>query len=476
MKLPELFGFKRWKKRTRVMASAAVTLLVTGGVAAWVLLANNSPANAQAAAVSTSPAYQTTVARRGDLKVSISGAGVLDAGKSVDLGFSTRGTVVELDVSLGDVVRQGDTLAKLGDTQALDATLASARLACLQAKQALTALQNEAGVSLAQAYSDWVSAKKSFEEARTAYARTSYARCSQDVNAKNAEKLANAKDRLAGITPGADGYAEARSALETAQANYDYCIAYTSDEKTEARAAMDLADTQMQQAEAKCERLKAGSGIDPDDLAIAEAKVNQAETAYAQAQKDLEGATLVAPITGKVTYLAADVGEIVGTDKFITISDLSAPTLEISVDEADLNQFAVGNTVYAVFDALPNKVFTGKVVRIDPELSASFETTTAAGWVELNTDAAEALQSYPLGLGATLEIVQNEVAGAVLVPVEAVHDLGDGQYGVFIREANGKLRLRVVEVGMRSDSYAEIKSGINAGDVVTTGLVSTSNS
>ncbi|MCC6146031.1 MAG: efflux RND transporter periplasmic adaptor subunit [Anaerolineaceae bacterium] len=475
MKLPEFLGFGRWKKRTKIGLALIGFLALIGAGAAWVLLGNSQAAR-QSAFVSTSPSYQTAVVRRGDLKVSITGAGTLGAGRSVDLSFSTKGTVAELNVALGDVVKKGDVLAKLGDTEALNASLASAKLAYLEAKQALTTLQQDADVSLAQAYSGWVTAKEKYLEAQSAYQRTNYARCGQDVNTRNAEKLEETRNRLDGITPGADGWSEAKNAYDTALANYSYCIAYTGDEKTAAKAALDLADATMQQAEMKYNRLKEGSGMDPDELALAEAKVNEAETKLIENQNALAGAALIAPMAGKITYLSAGEGEIVGTEKFLTISDLSLPTLEINVDEADLGQFSAGNTANAVFDALPKNTFKGEVIRVDPELSSSFEITTATGWVLLGPDAVEALQSYPLGLSATLEIIQNEVTGAVLAPVEAVHDLGDGQFGAFVKEKDGKLRLHVLEVGMQSDTYVEIINGLNAGDVVTTGLVSTSGS
>lgn len=451
---------------------AAGIILIAGAGSAWYLIRNQSKTQEYTA---SQPAYQMAVAHRGDLRVSISGAGTLGADQSVDLSFSTRGTVVELKVAPGDTVKEGDELARLGNTESLDAALASANLAYLQAKSDLTALKQNADVSLAQAYSDWVTAKAAYLDAGSAYQRTNYARCSQDVNTRNAEKLDNAKKRLAGITPGADGWTEAKNTIDTAQANYDYCIAYKDDEKVAAKAAFDLANVTMQKAELKYNRLKEGSGIDPDDLALAEAKVDQAQKNLAECQNELEGAVLIAPMAGKVTYLAAGQGEIVGTEKFLTISDLSLPTLDIAVDEADLDKLAVGSTAYVVFDALPNRVFTGKVIRVDPELSSNWETTTAVGWVQLGLDAADALKDYPLGLSATLEIVKNEVSGAILVPVEAVHDLGEGRYAIFVREADGKLRLHVVQVGVQDDTSAEIVSGLNDGDVVTTGLVSTSS-
>ncbi|NPV74997.1 MAG: efflux RND transporter periplasmic adaptor subunit [Anaerolineae bacterium] len=474
MKWPKIIESDWWKGHKKIGVVLSGLFLLAGVAAAWYFL-SASQKNNQNAASALQPSYQTAIARRGDLRVSVTGAGVLGAHQSVDLAFSTRGTVVELNVALGDRVKEGDVLARLGNTESLDADLASAELAYLEARQELTALQQNADVALAQAYLDWVTAKASYDDALSHYQRTNYSRCGQDVNTRNAETLERARDRLNAITPGADGWIEARNAYDTALANYNYCISYTADEKSEAKATLDLAELTMQQAEVKYNRLKAGSGIDPDELALAEAKVNEAETRLAKCKKDLEGVTIIAPITGKVTYLAAGQGEIVGTEKFITISDLSLPTLEINVDEADLDKFKVGNTAYVVFDALPAKVFTGQVTRVDPQLSSSWETTTALGWVQLGEDAAAALQSYPLGLSATIEIVSAEAKDALLVPVEAVHDLGGGQYAVFVKEADGRLRLRLVEVSIQDETYAAITSGLNPADVVTTGLVSTAS-
>jgi multidrug efflux pump subunit AcrA (membrane-fusion protein) len=57
-----------------------------------------------------------------------------------------------------------------------------------------------------------------------------------------------------------------------------------------------------------------------------------------------------------------------------------------------------------------------------------------------------------------------------LVPVEALHELAPGEYGVFVVQ-NGTTRLRVVKVGLQDITSAEITSGLQAGEVVSTGIV-----
>jgi multidrug efflux pump subunit AcrA (membrane-fusion protein) len=77
------------------------------------------------------------------------------------------------------------------------------------------------------------------------------------------------------------------------------------------------------------------------------------------------------------------------------------------------------------------------------------------------------------GMTASVEVINAEAQNAVLLPVEAIHDIGDGEYAVFVVGEDGKLILTVVEVGLNDGTYAEIKSGITAGQTVTTGVMET---
>ncbi len=61
---------------------------------------------------------------------------------------------------------------------------------------------------------------------------------------------------------------------------------------------------------------------------------------------------------------------------------------------------------------------------------------------------------------------------ALLVPVEAVRELSPDSYAVFVME-NGEPKMKFVEVGLMDFTFAEILSGLEVGDVVTTGLVET---
>ena len=74
-----------------------------------------------------------------------------------------------------------------------------------------------------------------------------------------------------------------------------------------------------------------------------------------------------------------------------------------------------------------------------------------------------------------MDVISAQAKNVVIVPIQALHQLSSSSYGVFVLK-NGTPTLKVVAVGLQSDTFAEIKSGLQAGDVVTTGIQATSKS
>ena len=56
------------------------------------------------------------------------------------------------------------------------------------------------------------------------------------------------------------------------------------------------------------------------------------------------------------------------------------------------------------------------------------------------------------------------------MPVEALREIGDGEYAVFVVE-NGTPLLTMVQVGLQDYTYAEITSGLNGGETISTGIL-----
>ncbi len=468
-RLPQL-----WKKR-KAWILALVVLLIAGG-AAFVYL-NNRQNAARAASVTVSAQPQTTLARRGNLRISAIGAGALTANDQVDLSFSTSGTVAELNVKPGDEVEKGDVLVKLADTRELEANVASLQAQVIEAEQALKDLQDSSALTLAQAYQTMIDAQQTYNDALDSSQRSDYTRCGKEKNIQLAATLKRATEEYDKLNNdsfyGGEEWIDAKNNYETALANYNYCIAYTEDEKTAASANLAVAEVALKQAKENYETLKENSGIDPEELVLAETTVEKAKLQLENAQEKLEGASIIASMDGTVISVASDAGEAVGTSTYITLADLSQLYVDVTIDEADIEKMAVDEKAEVVFDAYPDKTFYGTVVSFDPEVSVSGQYTVATGVVKLDMAEEMNVVQYPLGLSATVEIISAEAENATLIPVDALIDLGDGEYGVFVKGDDQKLTFTTVEVGVMNDTYAEILQGLKPGDVVTTGTVKT---
>jgi HlyD family secretion protein len=271
---------------------------------------------------------------------------------------------------------------------------------------------------------------------------------------------------------GSPAWIEAKNVFDTAQANYTYCIKFTADEITNFQASLDVANVTLKQATTKYDTLKASSGIDPDQLKLAEAKITEAQINLDISKANLAGSTLVAPIDGTVTFLAANEGAYVSTTTFITISDLSTSDVNVSINEADLDKLSVGAKTTAVFDALPNETYSGEVIQVNPELSQSGQYRVATAVIGLDKIAGTNLERMPLGVNANVTIISKQVKDALIVPVNAVRSIGNGQSGVFVVKSDGSMTFKIVTVGITNSSSAEITSGLEANDIVSTGLVS----
>jgi RND family efflux transporter MFP subunit len=297
------------------------------------------------------------------------------------------------------------------------------------------------------------------------------------VVAKAYAALEKAKQKLEDLNQccyAGDDWLAAQKTLDTAQADYDYCSSYTDDEKLQSQASLDIAAASLKTAEKNYETLKASSGIDSKQLAQAESKVTNAKIAVDDAKTTLAGLTITAPYDGVIITLAAGQGAIVGTNRYITIADISKSMVEVQVDETDMSKLTVGVKAEITFDAIPNKIYTGAVVQAEPTLVTQGQIKTARGLIQLDSSYAKEFQTIPLGLNATVELVLQEATDAVFIPLEGLRTLGTNEYAVFVEGSNGKLRLRTVTVGMKDSTRAQILTGLEQGEIVSTGVVPTS--
>jgi HlyD family secretion protein len=233
---------------------------------------------------------------------------------------------------------------------------------------------------------------------------------------------------------------------------------------------ISLAEANLAFAEARYETLKAG--VDPAEVSLAEANLANAQAKLALAREDQAVVDLLAPLDGTIMSISASVGEAVGTNAIIVMADLKQPVLEVYLDEADLDKVAVGFEVEVVFDSLPDDMFTGHVTEVSPSLQTVSNIDAVLAWVQLDAESFSKPQSLPVGSNASVDVIGGRTQNTVLVPVEAVREIGPDEYAVFVME-EGEPRLRIVTVGLMDYTSAEILTGLAAGEIVTTGVVET---
>jgi multidrug efflux pump subunit AcrA (membrane-fusion protein) len=130
--------------------------------------------------------------------------------------------------------------------------------------------------------------------------------------------------------------------------------------------------------------------------------------------------------------------------------------------------------VRLVFEALPDLTYEGEITRVDPVMVTVGNTPAVQAWASIDTSAHPVVL---LGdMNVEVEAVAGEALNALLVPVQALRELGEDQYAVFVVNPHGELEMRVVEVGLMDYVNAEIRSGLQRGEVVSTGERASSSS
>ena len=226
-----------------------------------------------------------------------------------------------------------------------------------------------------------------------------------------------------------------------------------------------MAEAQLAEVQAEWERLI--NGPDQDEIVLAETQLAKAEAKLATVQAGELVLDLVAPMDGTVLTIGAEVGDRISNETILTLADLSQPSLEVYLDEIDSANVHVGDRTEVIFDAIPEVIFSGQVVEIDPGLSRIGNTQGLRVVVVLDPLPNELIKLH-LGLNAAAEIITGEASNAVLVTVEALEQKNDGSYIVYV--INGEtIEQRPVQVGLMDATTAEIVAGLQPSEQVAIG-------
>jgi RND family efflux transporter MFP subunit len=471
-----------------------IVILLIGGGAAFYYISST-----QASTATEETPLQTAAAFRGNLVLYANGTGTLAPANEASFGFGTSGQITELKVKIGDYVEAGQVIGQIDNSEVLaeykqakrnlDDLTTPASIA--EAKQAVA----EADVTIYNAKQDleylissdvyyWEQQVAGVEEALKA----AQAEGGSNPDAEQKKKIDDASTALSRAQTNLEA-AQLRYVNEYVPATFTYTITDTEDvdgdhnteetyrevvipseaEIAAARATYQLAIETKNEAQAYLDMLN-GQALPEDVPGSSLTSLVEAQTTLQTAEENLNATELISPISGVVTGLTASVGDHVGTDSIITIADLNQPyTIDAYFDAEDWSKIQVGYETEITFDILPDDIFKGKVTLVYPELDTSSNSSLVHAIVKLNETIDAKL---PSGTSAAVDVIGGKAEDAVLVPVEALHEIDSGKYTIFVME-NGTPKLRTVEVGLQDIAYAQITSGLQVGNVVTTGIVET---
>ena len=174
--------------------------------------------------------------------------------------------------------------------------------------------------------------------------------------------------------------------------------------------------------------------------------------------------TLRAPRAGVIMHRDVTLGETIDPAKVLfRIADMRRVYAEGEAFEIDAAALRKGQPVRVQIPAYPGRTFDGEIAGINYEVES--EDKTVPFRVEIANDPPHPLKS---NMTAILTVTVGSRGHTLAVPHAAV--ISDGaESAVFVQE-NGAFHKRTVLLGIRDDRYAEVKSGLEAGEqVVTTG-------
>ncbi len=302
-----------------------------------------------------------------DLQSTVSLTGQLEPLVRIPAQFNVDGRLAELSKDVGDIVTEGEVIAKL-DARDQEAALAAAK----------------AAKSMAQAALDKAIAGPRKQELQSARARLAGARAAFNVAREELQRVKTLVKRRAA----------AQQQLDQAQGAYESAQAALSQAK-EGLALME-------------------EGTRKEDRQAAQAQLKRAEAQLTTASLKLEKHTLKAPVTGIVVERGAEPGEVIKSmpsPREIVLIETQDPILFVSrVSELFIPYLTKETETVVTVDALPGRTFKAKVNEISP----SGDNTSRTFRVEFAIKNPE-FELKPGMFGRTKLVVQ-EVKNAITIP------------------------------------------------------------
>ncbi len=497
--------FKKLSLKKKIISVAIVAVLIVFAVMKII----------GSAASDTSTQYQTATVEYGDITVSLTGSGTLEPANSYTVTSLVEGEILSDTFEVGDEVDKDAILYEV-DSSDVNTSIEQAQLSLKQSQQSyqrkleslndlnvkstskgtVTALDVEVGdeVSAGQTLATIINrdtmviklpfladdAKNiSVGSSATVTLSSTYENLTGKITKVSSADVILSGNRIVRYitievsNPGAlneDDYATANVGSYSCVASATFC--YKNNVTITAPAEGEVTAVKVKEGSNVSKNqvlLSISSDSVSDEVSSAYNSLENAQISLDNQNDKLKNYNITSPIKGTVVdkqYKAGD--NLESSETLCTIYDLSYLTMTLSVDELDISEAEVGQTVTVTADAVSGKTYTGTVTNVSTVGTTSNNVTTYP--VTIRIDDTDGLLP---GMNVDCEIVVSNTQNVLRVPVDAISR--GNQVLVKGAENTDTTDTSIPDgygyvtatIGASNDDYVEITDGLKEGDVVS---------
>jgi HlyD family secretion protein len=253
----------------------------------------------------------------------------------------------------------------------------------------------------------------------------------------------------------------------TSQKNTNETNINTANDKIEdAKTALEEAERQ----------LAFDKTVDTYDLESQELNVEQKENALYDAKQNLSDYYIKAPFSGVVAEVGVNVGDNISSSSSIATLITKEQIAEISLNEIDIAKLEVGQKATLTFDAVEDLTIAGEVIEVGAIGTTNQGVVSYAVKIIFNNQD-DRIKS---GMSTSANIITSAKQDVIMVSSSAIKTANGTSYVLSPNNENidsatistnavslkNKPIQKTVEVGESNDSYTEIVSGLEEGDVI----------
>lgn len=361
-----------------------------------------------------------------DLTKSVSATGTLESAKSKSVSAGVNNIEVKsVHVSVGDTVKKGDTLVSFDESDLEDALV--------EAQENLADTESEVSRSVSSAQKKVTDATESYND--------EVERLEKNVTEAK-EKKAEAKKEAAALEKKSkkqtdasskqmieEQLAKAQEALEQAENAYENAVAEKESAEKQSASNVENAKENLETTQTNGNR-----------------SIKEAKKQVTQAEKSLEKCAVTAPMSGTVTAVNVEGGDLYAGGAMVQIEDTENLVVSTSIDEYDIGGVAVGQRVVILTEATDEEELEGEITFVSPTIAstqnqnAGEQAVSGSDGYAVTIALKDTDEKLRPGMTAKCSIIEESVSDVYAVPYDAVHENSDGTKFIYVLdgEVNAK--------------------------------------